>query len=106
MIAALYLDGGLGPARDFVLANWQARIRAARSAPQDAKTRMQEWAQGRGMAPPDYVLVSRSGPDHAPVFVVEARLGTGAVTQGEARSKKLAEQAVAEALWETLDDGS
>lgn len=104
VIAAVYLDGGLDAAKTFVLARWQGRILSVTTAPMDAKTRLQEWAQGRGMAPPEYVQVSRSGPDHAPVFVVEARLATGRNARGEARSKKLAEQAAATKLLEKLDD--
>lgn len=104
VIAAVYLDGGLDAAEGFVRAHWTERVQAVQTAPLDAKTRMQEWAQGRGMVPPEYALVSRTGPDHAPVFVVEARLETGTVRRGEAGSKKLAEQAAAAALWETLDD--
>ena len=44
--------------------NWAAPLR-------DAKTTLQEWAQGRGLAAPRYEIVDRSGPDHAPNFVVE-----------------------------------
>lgn len=104
VIAALYLDGGLAVAARFIDRHWAARIKAAKVAPQDAKTRIQEWAQGRGMAPPDYVLLERSGPDHAPVFRVEARLETGQTAIGQARSKKLAEQEAASVLWELLDE--
>lgn len=98
VIAALYLDGGLEAARSFILNFWQDRIHSARTTPMDAKTRVQEWAQGRGMAPPAYDLVNRSGPDHAPVFHVTAQLGDGIRGEGKARSKKLAEQAAAQEL--------
>ena len=104
VIAALYLDGGLAVATRFIDRHWAARISAASVAPQDAKTRLQEWAQGRGLTPPDYVLLERSGPDHAPVFRVEARLATGETGAGQARSKKQAEQEAAAALWEHLDE--
>lgn len=98
VIAALYLDGGWAAARRFVEGQWMGRIRAQRAAPMDAKTKLQEWAQARGMAPPDYVLVSRSGPDHNPRFVIEARLDDGAGASAEAHSKRAAEQAAASAL--------
>ncbi len=77
---------------------WQRRIEAPDTAPTDAKTRLQEWAQGRGMAPPDYAVTGRTGPDHAPRFTVEARLETGERATGEAASKKQAEQVAAAAL--------
>jgi ribonuclease-3 len=98
VIAALYLDGGMEAARRLVLARWQRRIEAPDTAPTDAKTRLQEWAQGRGMAPPAYAVTAREGPDHAPRFTVEASLASGERALGEAASKKEAEQAAAQAL--------
>ena len=106
LIAALYLDGGMEAAERFVLARWQSRIDSPAAAPTDAKTRLQEWAQARGMAPPAYEEVARSGPDHAPRFVVAARLESGEEATGEARSKKQAEQAAAAALLDTLGEGA
>ncbi len=97
-IAALLLDGGMAAARDFVLARWQARIEAPATAPMDAKTRLQEWAQGRGMELPEYQVLEREGPDHAPEFTVEVRLDSGDTAAGTAKSKKLAEQEAASAL--------
>ena len=97
-IAALYLDGGLEAARQFVLKLWADRISSVGIAPMDAKTRIQEWAQARGLAPPRYDLVSRTGPDHAPVFHIEAHLCDIAKASGKAGSKKLAEQDAAHAL--------
>ena len=98
LIAALYLDGGLGAAERFVLARWRRRIEAPAVAPSDAKTRIQEWAQARGMGPPAYEELGRSGPDHAPRFVISASIETGETAEGEAASKKQAEQAAAAAL--------
>ena len=74
VIAALYLDGGLPAAETFIRRQWTAPMDNVRASPLDAKTRVQEWLQGRGQRPPDYVLIDRSGPDHAPVFTIEARL--------------------------------
>ena len=102
LIAALYLDGGIAAAERFVLARWQRRLEAPAVAPSDDKTRLQEWAQARGMAPPSYEELGRSGPDHAPRFVVSATLETGETAEGEATSKKQAEQAAAAALLRLL----
>ncbi|GMG80967.1 ribonuclease III [Paralimibaculum aggregatum] len=102
VIAAVYLDGGFAAAREAVLGLWAPRIRAVRAAPVDAKTKAQEWAQARGLAPPVYTALSRTGPDHAPRFTVEAALQTGARAEGTAASKKAAEQAAAEALLAAL----
>ncbi len=98
VIAALFLDGGMAVAQRFVLARWQGRIEAPETAPIDPKTRLQDWAQGRSMAPPGYAVTGREGPDHAPRFTIEARLETGEVAEGKATSKKQAEQIAAEAL--------
>ncbi|MEM0943946.1 MAG: ribonuclease III [Pseudomonadota bacterium] len=94
-IAALFLDGGLETARSFILRHWQVRVDAPEEAPLDAKTKLQEWAQARGLTPPTYEIKARSGPDHAPVFTVEARISTGAFAPGTAGSRKRAEQLAA-----------
>ncbi len=98
VIAALFLDGGMAAAQHFILARWQERIEAPDTASMDAKNRLQEWAQGRAMAPPAYALTGREGPDHAPRFTVEARLESGETAAGQASSKKQAEQLAAAAL--------
>ncbi len=98
VIAALFLDGGMAAAQAFILARWQGRIEAPATAPMDAKSRLQEWALGRAMALPDYVVTGREGPDHAPRFTVEVRLESGEAAVGQASSKKQAEQIAAAAL--------
>jgi len=98
VIAAVYLDGGLDAARGLVRRGWGERIGAVRDVVRDAKTMLQEWAQARGLAPPAYVDLDREGPDHAPVFSVEARLADGRAAEGRASSKRAAQQAAAEAL--------
>ena len=98
LIAAVYLDGGLEAARGVILRLWGDRILSVAPDARDAKTTLQEWAQGRGMPPPTYEVVERSGPDHAPVFRIVARLGNGREGRGEATSKRAAEQAAATAL--------
>jgi ribonuclease-3 len=55
------------------------------------------------MTPPDYVLIAREGPDHAPRFVIEARLSTGEVEQAEGATKRAAEHAAAAAMLGRLD---
>lgn len=98
VIAAVYLDGGLDAARTLVLRLWGDRIGEARAQERDAKTALQEWAQARGMPPPEYLDVDRTGPDHAPLFSVEARLSDGRAATGQAASKRAAQQAAAGAL--------
>jgi ribonuclease-3 len=98
VLAAVYLDAGLPAARSVILRHWASRITHVDSDARDAKTALQEWAQARGMPPPTYREVARQGPDHAPVFQVEARLTDGQSAQAEGRVKRQAEQAAAQAL--------
>jgi len=103
VIAAVYLDGGLEAARGLIERGWGGRIRAVRSVVRDAKTMLQEWAQARGLPPPVYRDLDREGPDHAPLFSVEARLDDGRTAEGRAASKRAAQQAAAEALLTRLE---
>ncbi|WP_425092761.1 ribonuclease III [Tropicimonas sp. S265A] len=103
VIAAVYRDGGFEAAKDVVLRLWGDRIHRVEADARDAKTALQEWAQARGMTPPRYVELSRSGPDHAPEFTIAAELETGAKAQACAGSKRQAEQAAASALLEQLE---
>lgn len=97
LIAALYLDGGLAAARAFVLRFWQEEFAGVREAPRDPKTVLQEWAAARKKTLV-YVEIGRSGPEHAPVFAVEARIDGLAPGRGEGKSKREAERAAAAAL--------
>ncbi len=103
VIAAVYLDGGFDTAREMILKLWGPRVSAVETDARDAKTALQEWAQARGLAPPDYVEIERTGPDHAPVFTVEARLANGQRARAEGRVKRQAEQAAARELLDRLD---
>lgn len=103
VIAALYLDGGLGVAKQFIHKYWQHRIEAEVSPPADSKTRLQEWAQGRGLPLPKYAEVARSGPAHSPVFTVSVQVeGRGSV-EGEGKSKRIAEQDAATKMLKVLE---
>ena len=99
VIAALYLDGGMDVARVFVERYWSGQFDELSHDMRDAKTRLQEWAQARpGKDAPVYTLRERAGPDHAPRFIVEAKVsGFDAVT-GEGGSKRQAEQDAAQKL--------
>lgn len=98
VIAALYLDGGMAAARTFIERYWDFRNFEAEI--RDAKTRLQEWSQSkaRGGNAPAYRLVSRTGPDHAPHFVVEVEVTGHAPEQGRGGSKREAEQDAAARL--------
>ncbi|VAV94311.1 Ribonuclease III [hydrothermal vent metagenome] len=103
VIAAVYLDAGFEAARAMILRLWGPRISAVESDARDAKTSLQEWAQARGLQPPTYLETARSGPDHAPVFTIEARLDNGETSSATASSKRQAEQAAARTLLDRLE---
>ena len=102
VIAAVYLDAGFEAARAVILAAWGDRIDRVEDDARDPKTALQEWVQAKGLKPPAYVELDRSGPDHAPEFTIEARLDSGETATARATSKRKAEQAAARALLDRL----
>ncbi len=101
-LGALYLDGGLDRARDFVRRAWDAPMRAQEQPHKDAKSRLQELAHARGKGSPLYVVQGRSGPPHAPEFVVAVAVGELSGT-GIAGSKRQAEQLAAADLLKAIE---
>ncbi len=100
-IGALYLDAGLDGAQRFVRAAWQPSMDALVLPPKDPKTALQELLMARGLPLPAYQLSGRSGPSHAPEFVI-AVSACGEVGTGRAGTKRLAERAAAAELLERL----
>ena len=98
VIGAIFLDGGLAAARAFVNANWNERMLSGGIQRTNAKTALQEWAQGRGLRPPAYAIAQRTGPDHDVVFAVEVRLEGFSPARGEGRTRREAEQEAAASL--------
>ncbi len=98
LIGAVYVDGGFDAARALILRSWGNRFTADAEPARDAKTAVQEWAQGRALAAPRYEEVARSGPAHAPFFVVRVMVPGYDPETGEANSKRAAEQAAARAF--------
>ena len=102
VIGALYADGGLEPAFSFVRQHWVGLMAEAESPPQDAKTALQEWAQGRGKALPVYRTMGMEGPSHDPMFLVEVAIEGHSPMTGRASSKREAQQAAARAMLEAV----
>ena len=95
VIAAIYFDGGLEPARAFVNRHWESAVKGLAPDLRDAKTSLQEWAQSGALpskAQPRYAMVSREGPDHAPVFSVEVNVPGHDPETGNGATKRDAEQ--------------
>jgi ribonuclease III len=106
LIGALYLDGGLEVARAFILRSWNDQLSATHVVRKDPKTFLQEWALARALPLPRYEVLSRSGPEHRPEFVVGIQVGAYPVCEGLGPSKQLAEMASARNFLqrEGLDD--
>jgi ribonuclease-3 len=100
LIGAVYLDGGYEAAAALIDKFWSERLHALARPPRDAKTTLQEWAQGRGLPTPAYREVQRTGPHHNPEFRVAVDLPGKEATEGTGRSKRAAEQAAAAAMLE------
>ena len=91
LIAALYLDGGMETARNFIL----PFITEGKTAEEDYKTRLQEVIQQNPEEKLHYEVESENGPDHDKKFVVAVYLNSNRMAAGEGRSKKAAEQQAA-----------
>jgi ribonuclease III len=106
VIGAVYLDGGLEPARSVVLGLWSDRVvdRAKQPGVKDYKTRLQELAARDGLRP-EY-LVEGAGPDHDRRFTAVVAVRGTEYGWGEGRSKKQAEQDAARQALDTLNPGS
>jgi ribonuclease-3 len=107
IVAAIYLDAGYEACRAVVLPWFEAAIQAlppAHKVGKDAKTRLQEWLQGRQKALPVYELLSESGEEHAKTFHVSCTLAQPALrTEGQGSSRRAAEQLAAEAALEQIE---
>lgn len=99
LIAALYIDGGLECARAFFLKFWAEEFeRLDEPRSKDPKTQLQEWVQGMGLPLPEYEVVERTGPSHAPCFTVEVRVQDFGAERGEGGSRQAAEKAAAQQM--------
>jgi ribonuclease-3 len=104
VIGALYLDGGLDVAAQFIRRFWAPLLGADSHPPQDAKTALQEWAQARGLPLPAYRVLETQGPAHNPLFAIEVRVEGAEPARGRGRSKRAAEQEAAAILLQALRD--
>jgi ribonuclease-3 len=103
LLGAMFLDAGFAVAAQCVERLWGERLAPHLSAPRDAKTTLQEWAQARHLPLPAYREVGREGPAHAPVFVVDVAIKSHDTARGHGPSKRDAERAAAAALLERLE---
>jgi len=106
LIAAIYLDGGIDQARNFVrreFATTFAEIDPGNLTSTDYKTALQERLQSFGFSTPQYAIVESLGPDHRRVFQVELRVNGQCIATGEGTTIKGAHQNAARAALDNLD---
>lgn len=98
LIGAVFLEAGFAPAAEVVQRLWAGRVSDLECAPKHPKSTLQEWAAANNRKPPAYELVGRSGPQHAPTFIVQVSINGVGEARAEGPSKQDAETAAAEAL--------
>ena len=98
LIGAVFIDGGYRAAATLIERLWQERMLKPPAQLRDAKTMLQEWAQGRGLPAPVYREVERTGPHHNPKFRVAVDIPDKPPAEGLGPSKRAAEQAAAAAM--------
>jgi len=104
VIGALFADAGFEVAAAFVRSRWIGLMEETAAPPKDAKTALQEWAQGRGKALPAYRVEGSEGPPHEPIFLVSVSVEGLAAATGRGPSKRVAEQAAAAALLKKVNE--
>jgi ribonuclease-3 len=104
VIAAMFLDGGLKPAKDFIIKNLSNKIEIATKhiGQKDYKTVLQEILQKNGNADIEYVIIDENGPDHEKEFTAEVMLNNKVLATGKGKSKKLAEMEAAQKAIESI----
>jgi ribonuclease-3 len=111
VLGAVFADSGYEAAKAVVRKFWEPQLGALELAAPDAKSVLQEWAQGRRLPLPRYLEVAREGPDHAPRFTAEVQIEGIAPERGQGANKREAEQAAAlavllrEGVWQARQDG-
>lgn len=98
VIAALYTDGGMEPAKRFILTHWQSYMDEEDAARRDPKTALQEWAHVRQKPTPTYRETGRDGPDHAPIFEITLEVESYKPVIAKGKSKRDAQQLAAKTM--------
>jgi ribonuclease-3 len=111
LIAAIYLDGGIEPAKSFLERQFEDLIQEARRTgaqaafTEDYKSALQEWLQSHDRGLPAYRLAAEIGPAHRRMFDVEVVVNGIPLARAEGKSKKEAAQAAAKLALDRLSEG-
>ena len=102
LLGALYLDQGFEICKDVIEKLYGYRIETYKNAPQDPKTELQEWVQAKGLPLPEYEITQRTGPDHAPSFIIQVTVQGFKPVKAEGSSRRQAEKSAARLMLEKL----
>ncbi len=98
LLAAIFIEAGYDVVRGVVRRLWTDLLLGLPDQVADAKSVLQEWAQGQFLTLPEYVEISREGPDHAPQFTTEVRIKGLPPARGMGTNKRASEQSAAMAV--------
>jgi len=102
VIAAIYVDQGSVPTRNFILRLLNKERVISQVAKADYKSQLQELIQAKQQQIPTYHIIEAVGPDHDKRFTVEVRAGDTVLGRGSGKSKKMAETEAARSALERL----
>lgn len=105
LVGAIYLDGGLEAAKQFLLIHFDQDLIDASMQPQrNWKAELQDYSQRNYQRLPSYQVIEQHGPDHSKQFIVAVLVGDKELGRGEGPSKKQAEQAAAQHALSHLEE--
>ena len=104
IIAAIYLDGGLVVAMEFIDDNWQSKLNDQEDPPVDPKTELQEWALQNGLPLPKYSDIRQEGADHDPKFTVGLDILNFGTITGVGSTKRIAQRQAAIGMIKRIKD--
>ena len=102
LIGAIFCDGGIKHAKQFIVKFWSKIIDEQYSPPVDAKSKLQEILQAKGKPLPVYHNLGHKGPDHMPTFSVKLEISGEKIVFGEGETKRIAEQEAAKIMLKKL----
>ena len=92
IIGAFYINNGFNETKNMINILWKKKLNNIEKITADNKTTLQEWSQSKKLGLPKYSLVSKSGPDHRPLFIVKVQVKDNAYKTGKGKSLQDAEQ--------------
>ena len=104
LIAAIYIDGGMGPAKDFIIKFWTPMLHETHSSEKDAKSILQEWVQAKNGKLPLYEVIETTGKDHNPLFKIKLTIKGLKPVEAIGKSKKEAEHNAAVKMLEIIKE--